>query len=201
MILWNYFKEQKEVVQRVYHRGMHDWQPLPLSLHAFLVWEHFDPMIPFGSQLRTWHWYISPDTYLPISCAFFIFLAVWKVLQTWSKETLLPFFVIKLSFPFHLQTCCLFSISYHISESESGFLVKAAIVSTKGHFSMHHSIPFFLVFHFQPCVWATLSIFPLLKLIAITMSLSCGRYEALLRVNFTQIQCFALHVAMIIEEK
>lgn len=44
-----------------------------------------------------------------------------------------------------------------------------------------------LLFHFQPCVWATPSIFPLLKLILITISLSSGRYEALLRVNFTQI--------------
>lgn len=122
------FQRQKEVVQRVYHRDIHDWQPLPVSLDAFLVWEHLDPMIPFGSQLRTWHWYIYPETYLPISCAFFIFLAVWKVLQTWSKEMPLHFLVIKLSFLFHLQTCCLFPISYHISESKSGFLLKAAIV-------------------------------------------------------------------------
>lgn len=195
------FQREKEVVQRVYHRDIHDWQPLPVSLDAFLVWEHFDPMIPFGSQLRTWHWYIYPETYLPISCAFFIFLAVWKVLQTWSKEMPLHFLVIKLSFRFHLQTCCLFPISYHISESKSSFLLKAAIVSRKEHFSMHLSTPFFLVFHFQPCAWATPSIFPLLKLIAITESLSSGRYEALLRLNFTQLQRFALHVATIIEEK
>lgn len=77
----------------------------------------------------------------------------------------LPSLVIKLSFLFHLQTCCVFPISYHISESESGFLLKVAIVSTKEHLSMHLSIPF-------SCLW-----FPNL----------CVSYPK--HVSFTKINC------------